>query len=115
MPEGAAVSRLTLTVERRGTTAVVRCTGRLVTGVTDSLYGEVTRLMPECKRVVLDFANLTHMDSTGIGTLVRLYVHAKSAGCELELMNMGKSVQQLLGITHLLNVFAVIGEHNIRW
>ena len=54
------------------------------------------------------------MDSSGIGTLVRLYVHCKSAGCALELMNVGQSVRQLLGITHLLSVFQMIGENNIR-
>ena len=54
------------------------------------------------------------MDSSGIGTLVRLYVHCKSAGCALERMNVGQSVRQLLGITHLLSVFQMIGENNIR-
>ena len=37
------------------------------------------QLVPDHKRIVLDFTDLTHMDSSGIGTLVRLYVHAKSA------------------------------------
>jgi anti-sigma B factor antagonist len=63
---------------------------------------------------VLDFKELTHMDSMGIGTLVRLYVSCKAAGSVLELMNVGPSVRQLLGITHLLSVFQMIGENNIR-
>jgi anti-anti-sigma regulatory factor len=50
----------------------------------------------------------------GLGTLVRLYVHAKSAGSILDLVNVGKSVRQLLGITHMMSVFQVIGENNIR-
>jgi anti-anti-sigma regulatory factor len=54
------------------------------------------------------------MDSMGLGTLVRLYVSAKSAGCVLELINVGTSVRQLLGISHLLSVFQTIGENNIR-
>lgn len=60
-------------------------------------------------------AELTHMDSSGIGTLVRLYVSAKSGGCILELNNIGKSVRQLLGVTHLIDVLAVVGENNIRF
>jgi anti-anti-sigma factor len=59
-------------------------------------------------------AELTHMDSSGIGTLVRLYVSSKSAGRTLELTNVGRSVRQLLGITQLLDVLAIIGENNIR-
>jgi len=92
----------------------VRCSGRLVVGVSDRLYVEIRELIPGSRRIVLDFTELTHMDSTGLGTLVRLYVHAKSAGCVLELINMGKSIRQLLGVTHLLSVLEAVGKHNIR-
>ena len=114
MSEHAAARRLTVAVEHRTHLIVVRCGGRLVAGVTDRLYNEVKPLVPGPKRIVLDCKELTHMDSSGIGTLVRLYVHCKSAGCALELMNVGQSVRQLLGITHLLSVFQMIGENNIR-
>ena len=114
MTEKAAGSRLTLAVERGGNGVVVRCSGKLVAGVNDRLYREVSQLIPGCKRIVLDLAELTHMDSMGIGTLVRLYVSTKSAGCVLELSNIGKSVRQLLGVTHLISVFAIVGENNIR-
>ena len=63
---------------------------------------------------MLDLAELTHMDSLGIGTLVRLYVSGKSAGCALELANLGKPVRHLLGITHVLSVFGTVGENCIR-
>ena len=105
---------LTLDVERTGTTAVVRCHGRLVSGVNDILYNQARQLMPEAKRVVLDLTDLAHVDSTGLGTLVRLYVHSRSVGCSLELINLGPKVRQLLGMTNLLSVFTIIGEHNIK-
>jgi anti-anti-sigma factor len=54
------------------------------------------------------------MDSAGLGTVVRLYVSAKSAGCSLELINLGPRIRQLLGLTHLLSVLTVIGQHDIR-
>jgi anti-sigma B factor antagonist len=114
MPEPVNASYMTLAVERTGDTAVVRCRGRLVAGDTDLLCREVRQLIPDCKEIVLDLTDLTHMDSTGLGTLVRLYVSAKSAGCSLQLCNIGKSIRQLLGVTHLLSVFEVIGNNNIR-
>lgn len=114
MPDQAVATPLTLSVDRTGDGAVVRCTGRLVSGVNDRLYLEVSQLIPGSKRVVLDFTDLTHMDSTGLGTLVRLYVSAKSAGCVLQLFNIGKPIRQLLGVTHLVSVFQVIGDNNIR-
>ncbi|HSY14138.1 MAG TPA: STAS domain-containing protein [Verrucomicrobiae bacterium] len=115
MTEIAAARRLEFTIERCGDTAVVHCSGRLVSGANDRFYREVGALIPESKRIVLEMTELTHMDSSGIGTLVRLYVSAKSAGCVLELKNIGKSVRQLLGVTHLIDVLAVVGENNIRF
>jgi len=114
MSDEAAASHLTLDVDRTGNAAVVRCSGKLVAGVNDLLYHEVSQLIPGSKRIVLDLTDLTHMDSTGLGTVVRLYVSAKSAGCDLELINLGKRIRQLLGVTNLLSVFTIIGEHSIR-
>jgi anti-sigma B factor antagonist len=114
MSDVAVVRRLSVVVDGTGNTPVVRCSGRLVAGVNDRLYAEVSQLIPSSQRIVLDFTDLTHMDSMGLGTLVRLYVSAKSAGCVLDLMNVGKSVRQLLGITHMMSVFQTIGENNIR-
>lgn len=114
MPELASSNVLALAVCRTGDDAEVRCGGRLVAGVNDRLYLEVSQLIPSSKRILLDFTDLSHMDSTGLGTLVRLYVSAKSAGCVLQLYNVGKPIRQLLGITHLISVFEVIGNNNIR-
>ena len=99
MPDKAAVSLLTLGVVRTGDTIVVRCDGKLVAGVNDVLYSKVSELIPGTKRIVLDLTNLARVDSMGLGTLVRLYVSCRSAGCSLELVNLGKQVRQLLGLT----------------
>ncbi len=114
MSDQAIASCLTLAVERDGDAAMVCCSGRLIAGVSDRLYLEVSQLIPGSKRILLDFTDLTHMDSTGLGALVRLYVSAKSAGCALQLVNIGKPIRQLLGVTHLLSVFEFIGNNNIR-
>jgi anti-anti-sigma factor len=114
MSDDTLVSQLTLDVDCAGNAAVVRCSGKLVAGVNDLLYLEVSQLIPAYKRIVLDLTDLIHMDSTGLGTLVRLYVSAKSAGCNLELINLGKRIRHLLGVTNLLSVFAIVCEHDIR-
>ena len=114
MPDKPAASLLTLDIERTGNPAVVRCHGKLVAGVTDVLYSGVRQLLPDTKRIVLDLTDLSRMDSMGLGTLARLYVSARSAGCDLELMNLGKQVRQLLDTTNLLSAFTIVGEHGIR-
>ena len=107
-------SRLRVDVERDGDSAVVRCGGKLVAGVNDLLYTEVVRLIPETKRIVLDLSELTQMDSTGLGTLVRLYVSAKSHGCELQLIHLRQRIRELLALTNMLSVFSIIGEQGVK-
>jgi anti-sigma B factor antagonist len=111
MPDQSVEECLTLETERKDDMVMVRCKGRLQAGVSDAFYAKVSKLIPGNKRIVLDLTDLTRMDSMGIGALVRLYVSAKSAGCKLELVNLGKRVREVLGITHLLSVFSIIGEH----
>ncbi|HET6169850.1 MAG TPA: STAS domain-containing protein [Terracidiphilus sp.] len=113
MPEAAAVSVFSFDVERKGTLAIVRCHGRLVAGVADRLYAGVSRLIPDSKRIVLDLDDLSHMDSMGLGAVVRLYVSAKSTDCCLELVNLGKGIRHLLGVTNLLSVLTTMCENGI--
>jgi anti-sigma B factor antagonist len=115
MAENAAGPRLGFAVERGADVVTVRCNGRLVAGLSDQFYREIGELIPGTKRIVLDMTELTHLDSSGLGTLVRLYVSGKSAGCALQLKNVGKSVRQLLGVTHLVDVLTILGENNIRF
>ncbi|MGA8727937.1 MAG: STAS domain-containing protein [Terracidiphilus sp.] len=114
MPEAAVAATIfSFDVERKGTLAVVRCRGKLVAGVADKLYARISQLIPDSKRIVLDLTDLSHMDSMGLGTVVRLYVSAKSAGCCLELVNLGKGVRHLLGVTNLLSVLTTMCENGI--
>jgi anti-sigma B factor antagonist len=107
-------SPLSFEITRKGTTALVKCNGRLVAGVNDLLHAQVHELLPDNKRIILDLTNLARVDSMGLGTLVRVYVSCRSAGCSLELVNLGQQVRQLLGTTQLISVFAIIGEHGIK-
>jgi anti-sigma B factor antagonist len=115
MPTEASAPQLTLEIERRGTTSVVRLQGKLVSATGDVLYSNVSRLIPESKRIVLDLTELSMMDSLGLGTLVRLYVSAGTHGCTVELINIGKRIRDLLELTHVWSIFATVGEHGIRF
>jgi anti-sigma B factor antagonist len=105
---------LSLETSRSETVTVVKCNGRLIAGVHDHLYLHVSKLTPDTKRIVLDLTNLARVDSMGLGALVRAYVHCRSKGCTLELINLGPQVRQLLGTTHLMSILSVIGEHGIK-
>jgi len=115
MSEAGTAAVFALDIVRSGSDVVVRCRGKLVAGVTELFYNDVRQAMPGAKRVVLDLTELTHMDSMGLGTIVRLYAHSKSAGCDFQLINLGPRIRQLLGITNLLTVFTTIGETGITY
>ena len=110
----AATNRLRLQIEHLPHAALVRCHGELVAGVTDILWQEVRPLFPGVKRIILDLKELTYVDSSGLGMILRLYVSAKTAGSTVELANIGARVRQVLGITNLISVLTVIGENSIR-
>ena len=115
MPEPTLSTVFNLEIERCADHAVVvRCHGRLNAGVTEILQSQVHPLISESKRIILDLTDLAVMDSMGLGAIIRLYVSAKSSGCSFEMINIGKRIRQLLGFTNLLDVFTVVGEHNIR-
>jgi anti-sigma B factor antagonist len=113
MPE-ELVKVLTFEIERDGDTAVVKCQGRLVFGTAEELYQAVKPLLPETTVVVIDLADLTYVDSMGLGTLVRLYSSSRQVGCEFKLLHLGKQLRNLLRMTNLLSVFGQAEDHGIN-
>jgi anti-sigma B factor antagonist len=105
---------LTFEIGSDGEIAVVKCQGRLVAGTTEEFYREVKRLLPQEKMVVIDLAELTYVDSTGLGALVRLYTSARQTGCELKLLHLGKQLRNLLKMTNLLSVLCQAEDHGIN-
>jgi anti-anti-sigma factor len=114
MPEAADPKPFFIEIEDHNTTALVRCHGKLLVGYTDILYLPVSKLLTTHKRIILDLSNLTHMDSMGLGALVRIYVGSQTKGCSLELRHLGPKIRDLLILTNLLPAFTITGERNIR-
>ncbi|MBB5343520.1 STAS domain-containing protein [Tunturibacter empetritectus] len=114
LPEEVPAKPLTYDVKREGETAVVKCHGRLVAGLTDGFYKELKEVASSSKVLVLDLEDLTYVDSMGLGTIVRLYAHAKGAGCEFQLLHLGKQLRNLLKMTNLLSTLASAEGHGIN-
>ena len=58
-------------------------------------------------RILLDMANVTYIDSSGIGELVSAFTTIANQGGQLKLLNLAKRVKDLLQITKLYTVFDV--------
>ena len=94
---------------------LVRCTGRLTAETSPHLKTEVKALLPDKRRLILDLGELTYMDSSGLGTLVGLYISAKGARCEFQLLNLSPRMRELLSMTNLLSLFEACGRSGMRF
>jgi anti-sigma B factor antagonist len=83
--------------------------GRIVLGEESSAMRErVKQLLAQGKKkIVLNMANVTYIDSAGLGTLVASFHSAKTQGAMLKLANLGHKFREVLQVTKLLTVFEV--------
>ena len=59
------------------------------------------------KKLLLNLADVTYIDSSGIGELVSAFTAVSNQGGQLKLLSLTKKVHDLLQITKLLTVFDV--------
>jgi|SRR6185503_7728362 len=57
------------------------------------------------KRVLLNLAEVTKIDSSGMGEVIAAWTTLQKAGGEVRLLNLTQSVEQLMLMTKLLTVF----------
>ena len=101
-----APMQLTLQTQNVGEVAVVRCRGRIVVPEeAQFLRREVESLMELTKKVVLQLAEVTYIDSGGVGALIRLRGVLRVARGDLKLCQLSPFVTQVLQATNLLSVF----------
>ena len=57
------------------------------------------------KKLLLNLAEVTYVDSAGLGAIVHAYATVTNQGGKLKLLNVTKRIKDLLSITKLLMVF----------
>lgn len=100
---------LNISVRENQGVAILELNGRIVLGPeTQSLREQVIQLLSEGKkRIVLNLANVTYVDSAGVGTLVNAYTSATRQGGSVKLLNLSDRPRETLQLTRLLTVFDV--------
>ena len=91
---------------------VVDLTGRIMIGETSSALMMVLHTLVEegKRRVLLNLAEVTALDSTGLGTLVAGYASFEKANGRLKLLNLSPKIAELLTVTKLYIVFDVFDD-----
>ena len=102
---------MNLDLEESGAVSILVLRGQLV-GTSASSFREAMDTLLESGRtqILLDFTNLSFMDSGGIGELVSGYRTIDRIGGALKILKPGKRIQDTLTLTKLLPIFEVFDD-----
>jgi anti-sigma B factor antagonist len=82
--------------------------GRVRIGRTTNLHEAIQCLALEGKtQILLDLADVTHIDSTGLGELMSSHITLRNKGGEIKLVHLTEQLRELLTIAKVLPVFDV--------
>ena len=97
------------TIRQVDSVMVIDVSGRITLGEGCAQLRELIRdqLGKGNKQILLNLADVTYIDSSGIGELVSAYTAVSNQGGQLKLLNLTKKVHDLLQITKLYTVFDV--------
>ena len=97
-----------LSIRRVNDVRIVDVFGRITLGEGSSMLRDALRAMAnEGEKILLNLAELTYLDSSGIGVLVGCFATLRNQGGNLKLLNLTSRVKDLLLITKLYTVFEV--------
>lgn len=101
-----------LTTRQVGDVTVIDAEGRITLGEGSSSFREIIRekVAKGEKKLLLNLAEVSYIDSSGIGELVSAYTTVTNHGGSLKLLNLTKRVKDLLQITKLYTVFEVFDD-----
>ena len=88
---------------------VVDVNGRIVLGDETASLRDVVRdlLAADKKKIILNLADVSYIDSWGVGQLVSSWTTVRNAGGELKLLNLTQKVIDVLHVTRLYSVFDI--------
>ena len=96
---------LSLNTRAVGDVTIVRCIGRIVAGgETESLREHITGLRQDRSAFVLHLGEVAFIDSSGLGTLVRLLTSTRRGRGDLKLCNVPQAVDKVLPNEMILDV-----------
>ena len=96
-----------LTTHQKGDVIIVDSSGKLTMGEgTSALRTKIQELVESgSRRIVLNMADVSYMDSSGLGELIAAHTTVTRAGGAIKLLNLAKRVHDLLKLTKLYTVF----------
>jgi anti-sigma B factor antagonist len=105
-------SALSITERQAGDVVVLVLTGEITLDDGDLKMGRrVDELLKKgCRKILLDMAGVSYIDSAGVGMLAAEYRIVHSKGGALRLLNLAKQSHRLLATMKLMTVFEVFDD-----
>jgi len=87
---------------------VVACKGKLMLGEEMTAFGnQVRSILEQNPVIVMDLSGLTYADSSGIGTLMGLFIAARARGGEIKFAQPSDRLSQVLKTMQLVGVMGL--------
>jgi len=98
---------LKINVRESGNVVILDLNGRITIGEEASSLRDTIRELLESgqKNILLNLADVSYIDSTGLGQFVGSYATVTSRGGQLKLLNLQKKLHELMQVTKLITVF----------
>jgi len=105
--EGDNEMSLTIHVRETGNVVILDLNGRITLGEGSALLRDEVREMLDSghRNILLNLAEVSYIDSSGLGQLVGSFATVAHRGGQLKLLNLGKRVHELMQVTKLHTVF----------
>jgi anti-sigma B factor antagonist len=103
---------LYLTPINIGEVTIIDVAGRITLGENTTAFRNVIRDQTAGgrRKILLNLADVTYIDSSGIGELISAYTTVQHLGGTVKLLNLTKRVYDLLHITKIYTVFEVFDD-----
>ena len=101
-----------LTTRQVGDVTVIDAVGRITLGEGSSVFRDTLKDLTAAgnKKLLLNLAEVSYIDSSGIGEMVSGFTSVTNQGGQLNLLNLTKRVKDLLQNTKLYTVFEVYDD-----
>jgi anti-sigma B factor antagonist len=106
------MTMMTLKIRRVNGIVVMDMSGRLCAGEPTLLLHETVRrfMQDGDNNFVINLADVSFIDTSGLGELIATYSLADSQGGAAKLLHLGKKAKDVLQMTKLLTVFDTFGD-----
>jgi anti-sigma B factor antagonist len=94
-----------VSVRQSGPTTIFDLRGPVMYTEARALHDMVCELLKiGHKKILVNLSNVTRLDSSGIGSLVRTYTAVKDGGGDLKVLHLDRQIQRILEITNLTKI-----------